>query len=170
MTLEDAIRYAFILVAASSSIAILLSKNVFYSALLLLTCLLAVAALYVLAFAEFVAVVQILIYAGGVLVIILFGIMLTTRITGKALVVTNTNIFSGVLVLCTVLFTLSYFLYGAFLPSRDASIRTDSHIETIGVRLLTSHALPFELSAVVLLVALVGAAVTASEMRSKEQR
>ena len=163
MTFGDIIRYAFILVAAISSIAILFSRNVFHAALFLLTCLLAVAAIYVLAFAEFVAVVQILIYAGGVLVIILFGIMLTTRLTGKALVVGNNNVFSGTLVVCIVLFMLSYFIYGTFLSTADTYVWNERHIETIGINLLTSHALPFELSAIILLVALVGAAVTAQE-------
>src|SRR5687767_9782869 len=87
--------YFFMLLAAISAGAIVFSKNVFKSALFLLICLLSIAALYVLSFAEFLAVAQVLIYAGGILVIIIFGIMLTTRISGRPLVVENTNIFSG---------------------------------------------------------------------------
>jgi NADH-quinone oxidoreductase subunit J len=52
----------------------------FHGALLLITCLLALAGIYVIAFAEFVAVTQILVYAGGILVVIIFGIMLTTNL------------------------------------------------------------------------------------------
>jgi NADH:ubiquinone oxidoreductase subunit 6 (subunit J) len=97
MTLATFMLYFFEAIAAAAAIAIVLVRNVFYGALLLIVCLLALAGIYVLAFAEFVAVTQILIYAGGILVIIIFGIMLTTRIADKPLKVEHANIFSGLL-------------------------------------------------------------------------
>src|SRR5436190_10076770 len=89
--------YSFEILAVLSAIGILFIRNVFYGALLLLVCLLSLAAIYVLAFAEFIAVSQILIYAGGILVLIIFGIMITSRISGKSLVVGNNNVFAGLL-------------------------------------------------------------------------
>ena len=87
--------YFFEAVAALSAISLIFIRNVFYGALLLIICLLALAGIFVLAFAEFIAVTQILVYAGGILVVILFGIMLTTKISGKPLVVEHNNKFSG---------------------------------------------------------------------------
>ncbi|HPH47169.1 MAG TPA: NADH-quinone oxidoreductase subunit J, partial [Chryseolinea sp.] len=69
MTVLNFIFYFLEAVAALSAISIIFIRNVFYGALLLITCLLALAGIYVLAFAEFIAVTQILIYAGGILVI-----------------------------------------------------------------------------------------------------
>src|SRR5690606_39985640 len=90
--------YFFIALVGLSAIGVLLSRNLMYAALLMIICLLSVAALYVIMFAEFVAVTQILVYAGGVLVVIIFGIMLTARFTNQPLRVGHANIFSGVLI------------------------------------------------------------------------
>src|SRR5687768_1114862 len=99
--------YAFEFLAAASAASILFVKNVFYGALLLIICLLSIAGIYVISHAEFIAVTQILIYAGGILVLIIFGIMLTTRISGKPLVVKNNNWFAGSLVGLPILIVLT---------------------------------------------------------------
>ena len=65
--------YFFEIAAALSAVSLIFIRHVFYGALLMVICLLSVAGLYVLMFAEFVAVTQVLVYAGGVLVIIIFG-------------------------------------------------------------------------------------------------
>ncbi len=97
MTDASILFYPFALLAAVAAVAILVVRNVFYGALWLLTCLLSVAAIYVLANAEFVAVTQILIYAGGIAVVILFGVMLTSRVAGVPLVVQRLATCSAVL-------------------------------------------------------------------------
>src|SRR5689334_22515660 len=106
MNIVTLVFYFFMFIAAASAAGILLIKNVFKGALLLLICLLSLAAVYVLAFAEFVAITQIMIYAGGILVVIIFGIMLTSKISGKPLVVQNANWFGGLLVSITLLVLL----------------------------------------------------------------
>jgi NADH:ubiquinone oxidoreductase subunit 6 (subunit J) len=168
MTLSPFIFYFFLLTAAASAIGILFSKNVFKAALLLLLCLLSVAALYVMAFAEFVAITQILIYAGGLVIVIIFGIMITTNITGKPLQVSHSNLFSGILVGCLLLGLLINLIAGIeAAPVASAGVPATS-LEIIGVNLITKFALPFELTGVLLLVALIGAAVVASLMKSKK--
>jgi len=67
----------FTLLTLGSAVAILLTRNVMYAAFFLLLTLLGVAGLFVLAGADFLAVAQIMIYVGGVLVLIMFGVMLT---------------------------------------------------------------------------------------------
>lgn len=167
MKLHTILFYIFIAMAASSAIGILLSKNVFKGALLLLVCLLSLAGLYVLAFAEFIAITQILIYAGGIVVLIIFGVMITTRIEGKALVVTHTNLFSGVLLILVMLAFLFSSIPGNF--DRAKSIETSMALEHIGANLITDFALPFEISGLILLSALIGAAVTTSFLKTKKQ-
>ncbi len=98
MSIATFMFYFFEVVAAISAISIIFIRHVFQGALLFIVCLVAIAGIYVLAFAEFIAVVQILVYAGGILVLIIFGIMLTSKISGKPLVVTNSNLFAGILV------------------------------------------------------------------------
>ena len=164
MNLIELLFYFFILVAGGFALAILFSRNVFQSAMYLLVSLLAVAALYVLAFAEFLAVAQILIYAGGITVIIIFGIMLTTRISGKQLVVKHTHLLSGALA-AIVLFVI---LVQSYLEIKwtDGSLKP-LDISAIGVHIFSLYVLPFEVAGILLLIALIGAAVVTSHLKSK---
>jgi NADH:ubiquinone oxidoreductase subunit 6 (subunit J) len=166
MSLYTLIFYFFEAVAALSALALIFTKNVFYGALLLITCLLAVAGLYILSFAEFVGIAQIMVYAGGVLVLIIFGIMLTTRTGEKPLQVDHANIF-GATIIASVLFgILCYLLRTPPETQKDVSPGFNS-LESIGVNLLTSHLIPFEVAGILLLIALIGAAVIASQ-KSKQ--
>lgn len=159
MSLADSFYYFFGVLAALAALGVLLTRSVFYGALLMIVCLLALAGLYILAFAEFVAIVQILIYAGGILVVILFGIMLTSKISGKPLVVTNRNIFAGLLAGGSLLAMLVVNLRSLALPVASPN---PAGMAQIGVNLMTAFVLPFEIAGILLLVALVGAAVTAT--------
>jgi NADH:ubiquinone oxidoreductase subunit 6 (subunit J) len=165
MSLFNIIFYFFAAAAALSALSLVLVKNVFYGALLLITCLLSVAGLYVLSFAEFVAVTQIMVYAGGVLVLIIFGIMLTTRLGEKPLLVEHANVFSGALV------GLSLFVILVIVVKIPLSLATkpmgSGSIEKIGVSLMTDHLIAFEVAGLLLLAALIGAAVIASN-KSKQ--
>lgn len=156
-------------VAALAALSLVLVRNVFYGALILVVCLLSLAAIYVLAFAEFVAVTQILIYAGGILVVIIFGVMLTAKIAGKPLVVKHTNLWGGALA-CVSLFTLLiYFLSSQkFFEDKKEMIASDDAINTIGFGLMTEFVLPFEVAGILLLSALIGAAVIASSIKSRK--
>jgi NADH:ubiquinone oxidoreductase subunit 6 (subunit J) len=168
MTLLNFIFYFLEAVAALSAISMIFIRNVFYGALLLITCLLALAGIYVLAFAEFIAVTQILIYAGGILVVIIFGIMLTSKISGKPLVVEHSNLFSGVLAGLTFLGLLIYFISNQkFNSFSTAKLAPEKSIHTFGTGLMSDFILPFEIAGILLLVALIGAAVIASSIKSK---
>ena len=164
MNVVEILFYLFIFLSGVSALAILFSKNVFKSAIFLLVSLLSTAALYALSFAEFLAVAQILIYAGGITVLIIFGIMLTTRISGKALVVKNTHILSGGTAAIAFLVLMVRYLpalvrEGKALPPQD--------ISAIGLTLFAHYSLPFEIAGLLLLMALIGAAVITSHLKSK---
>lgn len=160
--------YFFGGLALLASVSIVFIKNVFHGALLLLVCLLALAALYILLNAEFLAMTQILVYAGGVLTIILFGIMLTSKQEGGPMVVKTSRWFSGLLV-GAPLFAMMAWLFSKYsqeLPLRYAS--SEVKIKQLGVALMSDYLLPFEMAGLLLLMALVGAVVTASVLKKHE--
>ncbi|HEV7347461.1 NADH-quinone oxidoreductase subunit J [Telluribacter sp.] len=166
--MEQVAFYGFSALAIGSALFILLTRNLMYAAFGLFLALLGVAALYVLAGADFLAITQLLVYVGGILVLLIFGIMLT-RPAGERpdasqpnrVVVVNDRRFWGLL-LSVLLFCLFSFtiLAGNFALVGDTLI-SRSTIRTLGVELMTSHLLPFEIAGVLLLVALVGAAYLA---------
>jgi NADH:ubiquinone oxidoreductase subunit 6 (subunit J) len=168
MNLTSILFYSFEALAALSSIALIFVRNVFHGALLLITCFLALAGIYVLAFAEFVAVTQILVYAGGILVVIIFGIMLTTKLSGKPLLIEHAYKFSGtlsgVLFFALLIFSIAKESFKNLppLPTEFTDIRT------IGVGLMTDFVLPFEVAGILLLVALIGAAIIASSAKTNK--
>lgn len=160
--------YFFVAAAFGSALSILFSKNVFKGALFLLVCLLSIAALFIMFFAEFVAITQILIYAGGVLVVILFGIMFTSKLAAKPLRVENTNLFTGLLAGALIFGLLTKLILNYGPPDNNTTGRPEHSIETIGEYLMTDYSLPFEVVGILLLIALVGAAVTTAFMKLKK--
>lgn len=167
MSVSSFMFYFFECTAAISAIALVLIRNVFYGALTLIVCLLAVAGIFVLAFAEFIAVTQILVYAGGILVVIIFGIMLTTKISGKPLAIEHGHVSSGVLIGCSFFILLSSFISAQLFPPANPSLPAYNDISVIGTGIITDYALPFEIAGILLLIALIGAAVTASHNAKK---
>lgn len=160
--------YIFSGLAIFSALFILFSKNLIYAAFALFVTFLGVAALYVLAGADFLAVTQIMVYVGGILVLLIFGIMLTQKAdksavstTPNTVIVSVTRRFSGFLVGSCLFIFLSYIIAAANFKLTGETNISRSTLKTIGVELMTSHLLPFEIAAILLLVALVGAAYLA---------
>lgn len=171
MNLYTIILFIFVGLTAISAFALVLSRNVFYSAMYVIVCLLSLAGIYVLLYAEFVAVTQILVYAGGVLVIIIFGIMLTAKLGSKPLQVAHGNVFTGILLAVPLFLLLSYALESqTLLPATPASVPShETAIEGIGISLMSSYVLAFEVAGLLLLIALIGAAVVASKPKSNPE-
>jgi NADH:ubiquinone oxidoreductase subunit 6 (subunit J) len=160
--------YVLMIIAGLSAIAIIFTRNVLYAALLLIVTLLAIAGLYILLFAEFIAVTQILIYAGGVLVIVLFGIMLSTRLEGKPLMTeTNNKFMAGIIgigVFSLVIYAMKNFV---LVNVKNQSQVFDNPINEIGTLLMSDWLLPFEIAGILLLVVLVGATNMAKIIKEK---
>ena len=155
-----AIFYLFALAAVVGAAGVPMSKNIFWSAMGLLSALVGVGGLYVLLSADFLAVTQLLVYIGGVLVLIIFAVMLTSQI--KEIEVSNQNV--G-LVSGAILFFLTGTLlcFVAIWAPWKAVLRPESHETSaaIGNGLLGTWLLPFEVASVVLLATLIGAIVVA---------
>ena len=148
---------------------ILLSDNVIYGALGLMMSLLGVAAIFAFAGADFLAVTQIMVYVGGVLTLMIFGIMLSKRAdldrTSKG---TVTNVLLGSVTSISVGAGLIVLLSKIHWDELDVIPPQKSTISTIGIKLLTDYLLPFEMVAILLLVALIGAVFVASKTLKKQ--
>lgn len=148
-----------------------LTRNLLYAGFSLLLTLLSVAAIYVLLFADFVAVTQLMVYVGGVLVLILFGIMLSSRVHDKSVMSENTNVGWGISISLLTLVGLSYTIWQtsfSSLPwiqqgSTDVLAGQKSTVQLIGIKLMTDFVLPFEIASLLLLIALMGAAYIATD-------
>ncbi|MEO9967425.1 MAG: NADH-quinone oxidoreductase subunit J [Reichenbachiella sp.] len=163
----------YILVGFSvfSALGMLLTKNVVHAVFMLVLVFLGVAGVFIISNAEFVGVTQIMIYIGGVLILMMFGIMLTHRIDGAKLESENRRVLQASLIGLGLLIVLLYPLQGGFPWFADTG-KSESGFtitEQLGIHLMTSELLALELTAVLLLMALVGAAYIAGiNLKKKE--
>jgi NADH:ubiquinone oxidoreductase subunit 6 (subunit J) len=171
MSVAAIMLYFFTAALVVSSLSLIWVKHVFYAALLVITVLLSIAGLYILMFAEFVAVAQIIVYAGGVLVLIIFGIMLTSRLGSKPLALENARVIPGVGVGLIFFVGMSYaYLQQSFNTTSEAlPMLVDKPIQQIGLGIMTDYVFVFELAGILLLIALVGSAVIASKPKSEHK-
>lgn len=138
---------------------LIFTKNVVYAAYALALVLISLAGCYVLLNAELLAVVQILLYAGGAVILLLFGVMMTNRLKGAKLLSESTNVIPALLVSLFFLTSLIYVFSEISFETIETS--SDNQVQSIGILFLTEHIVVFELIAFILLVALVGAAYLA---------
>ena len=148
--------YFFGLLIFISGLSLIFTKNLIYAAFLLALCLLSISGLYIVYNANFLAVIQILIYAGGVLILLAFGIMLTNRSPEGKVSVRNHLLFYGALVTLSMSLIVYELMDFPSILVHDF-YQTTGQIREIGVRFLTQYILAFELIAYLLLVVLVGA-------------
>lgn len=156
----------FLITITGALLMINLSKVVHMVMALVLT-FLGIAGLYVMLAAEFVAVVQILIYSGAITIIMLFGIMLTKHADEekKTSWAKKGFVLSGI----TAFFILMYMAIRNLSLGPEAQNLHENNTEQIGMMLFTEYVIPFELVSVVLLVALVGAVILAKKDDPKKE-
>jgi NADH-quinone oxidoreductase subunit J len=156
VSLEPVAFWGLSVVLIAGSLAVVLSKNLFHSVLYLAVALVATAGVFLLLEAEFLAAVQVLLYAGGVVTIVVFAIMLTERLVGARLSQVNRRVGAGLVVSLALLVTILAFVRRADLPGARPPMAFDL-TRAIGSDLLTRFVLPFELLAVLFLASLLGA-------------
>jgi NADH-quinone oxidoreductase subunit J len=158
----------FYLIAAFtvvSALGVALASNVIYSAFALMGALLGVAATFVLLGADFLGVVQLLVYVGGILVLTLFAVMLTHRIADVHVSNRAVGRLPAVVVVGAVFGWMVRLALSAQWAARDPGA-AEPTTYGIGNAFLTTYILPFEVASVVLLAALVAAvAVSRKEVR-----
>lgn len=159
MNLVTVVFYAFLGLTVFSAFLLSLTKNVVYAAFMLFAVLFGMAGLYVFAGAEFLAMSQIIVYVGGILVILLFGVMLTHKLRELRPQSEIVNLIPGAL-LATGMFVVLVMLIQEIGASqiRGTVNPQGGDLSTVGKAILTDYLLPFEAISILLLVALTGAA------------
>jgi len=149
--------YLFAGVSLISAIGILWSTNIVRTAMCLLGTLCGVACLYFLMDASFLAVVQFIVYAGGTLILIVFGVMLTTKSPWVVFTPTRWQAAAAIVVAVMLAFGLCLLLLGAQWPTPEGAFAAPT-VKEIGNSLLSDYLVPFEVASVLLLVVMIGAA------------
>jgi NADH-quinone oxidoreductase subunit J len=159
-SLPDLLFYPLAALTVLGAVGVAVSRNIVYSAMGLLMALLGAGALYVLLSADFLAVTQLLVYIGGVLVLILFAVMLTNRITEVKVSNVSVGRYGGLLLFVAVAPVLVAVATVTPWAARQPTLVTGT-TAAIGDAFLTKWLLPFEVASLVLLATLIGAVVIA---------
>lgn len=161
------ITYAFIflaLLAIASALAMVINKNTVNSALFLVLNLVSLAGVYLMLEAQFLAVIQVLVYAGAIMVLFLFVIMLLNveaeeSLFSKFRIKYFLSFLLGVAILSQVLYSLGGVT--DMLPEISGNMDEIGTVEAVGDVLFTEYLLPFEITGILLTAAVVGALVIA---------
>src|SRR5688572_13450919 len=158
MTAGAVVFYLFAAITVGSAAVVVLARSLIYSAFALLFTFFGVAGLYVLLGADFLAATQLLIYVGGILVLLLFGVMLTHKLYDLDLRSEVTQFLPGLIVaaglfaILTATVVRTHWAGGAGRPPAATTAE-------IGRLFMGQYLLPFEAASILLLVALMGAAM-----------
>jgi NADH-quinone oxidoreductase subunit J len=144
------------IVLVGSALAVVLSKNLFHSVLWLALALTGTAGVFLLLDAEFIAAVQLLLYAGGVITIAVFAIVVTERLVGERLSQTSRRLAGGGVLAAVMLALIASAILQRPLPLERPFVRGDLTL-AIGQIVPTTFVLPFELLALLMLAALLSA-------------
>lgn len=167
--IEAVFFYVFTALMLAAALSVVFNRQPVYSVLSLLVVMFCLASLFVMLGAYFVAALQVLLYAGAVLVLFLFVIMLlnlSPEATARQRLLSLRGL--GLLVAGLLFVNLARLFLAS--PSRTAlqSVAApDSSVESIGRLLFTTYALPFELTSFLILAALIGAVTLASQKRNE---
>lgn len=159
--------YFFAGLTVVSSLAIVITKDIVRTAAWLLGALCGVAGLYLLLAANFLAAIQLIVYAGGIMVLIVFGVMLTARDPRLQFAATRREAALAGVTCGVLLLGLLTVLLRAVWPMRSAGATADAvTVRAVGEALLTTYLLPFEVVSILLLAALIAAAYLARSEKS----
>lgn len=157
MNVYDLIFYLFAAITLLSAFFVVSTRNIVHAAFYLIFTFFGVAGIYVLLGADFVAIVQIIVYIGGILILLLFGVMLTNKITSVQIksgafqtipAAIGVGLFAGIL--GAVLIRTSWKTIEPVIP--------ESTTTGLGYLLMNEYVVVFELLGILLLIALIGAA------------
>jgi NADH-quinone oxidoreductase subunit J len=164
--METALFYIFAAIALGSAVSVVVQRRVFYSALSLIVCLCALAGIYMLLQAQFIAAVQVIVYAGAIMVLFLFVIMLLDPFSAAVLRDKRKYLaYLAVLLGAAAIACLHPMLrsYNLALAPRTPDLAAGGFgsVRRVGETLFTEYLLPFEVTSILILVAIIGAVVLA---------
>ena len=152
--------YLFAALTAGSALFAATAKRIVHAAFALMATFFGVAGIYALLGSDFLAVTQVIVYVGGILILIVFGVLLTDRVPEEYKAVKPRNWVPAIVAAGLIFMALAGATMSAKWPhvvKGDLPAPTTT-VEAIGRSLLTDYLIPFEFASVLLLVVLVGAA------------
>lgn len=167
MSVTLAVFFIIAIFTVGASLLVVLARNIVHCAIALVASFFGVAALFILLDAEFLAATQVLLYVGGITILLLFAIMLTTRISAAGVKIMNQQVGIGALVVIA-LFGIMVFANLKGFPDVVPPLSMPDNTSSIGTLLLTTYVLPFEVVSLLLLAAMVGAIILARREREKD--
>jgi NADH-quinone oxidoreductase subunit J len=159
MSPEAVVFYVFAAITVAAAAVVVLARSLIYSAFALLFTFFGVAGLYVLLGADFLAATQLLIYVGGILVLLLFGVMLTHKLYDLDLKSEVTQFVPATFVCLIGIFGILVLIVTRTAWATGTGRAPQATTADIGRLFMSSYLLPFEAASVLLLVALMGAAM-----------
>lgn len=159
----------FAALSIAAAIGVIISRQPVHSALFLLANFTSLAVLYVTLEAQFLAAIQVVIYAGGIVILILFVIMLLGSEELEPAGGTSMTAYGGIVLGVVLLGAIAGTLFGAFNETEPATVVLQGGApKVVGTALFTDYILPFELTAVLILVALLGALILAKRPQAEK--
>ena len=174
--MSDIIFYVVAFAMIATAIAVVLAKNLLQSAVFLIFSFIGTAVLYLLLHAEFNAMAQIMVYAGGVVIFVIFTILLTSRLGESVLYVKLPRTFIALTISAALLAMLVHFILPAqeLVTSTPTAGASYASLSAFASRLLSTGAdglvIPFEIVSVLLLVTLVCAITIARKTKEEEDK
>lgn len=160
MEVNAIVFYIIAAITIISALLVVLKQNLVHSALFLVVTFIGVAASYVLLNADFLAAIQILVYAGAIAIVIIFGVMLTQRKNMK-----QTNLFGRQKWFAGVVVLAFFGIVGSMISNTNWNVKEgelpSSTVAIISDLLLNKFVIPFEVAAILLTVAMIGAIIIA---------
>jgi NADH:ubiquinone oxidoreductase subunit 6 (subunit J) len=138
-------------------------RNLFHSALCLAAVLVGTAGFYLFFRADFLAAVQILLYVGAVMTVIIFAVMLTEHLAGRTVIQHNRQSIPAILGLGAFVIVIGVVLVKTPWPVTEKALGAKVSVMGLGEALMTTYIFPFEVISVVLIAALIGAVVIAKK-------
>jgi NADH-quinone oxidoreductase subunit J len=169
--MELVVFYLLVALVLFSAIFIAFTKNVMYAAFMLLLTFVGIAGIYVFLMADVVAVTQVMVYVGGILILLIFGVMFTNKLQNGKILTSHQYPFTagllgvGVFILLISLIFKTDFQNLVWIQNNTHQTAKNTYpastIEPIGLQLMTNQVLALEIVGILLLLALIGTALVA---------
>jgi len=163
--METVLFYLFGAIAVVAAVSVVACRRVFYSAVSLIVCLCAVSALYMILQSPFIAAVQVIVYAGAIMVLFLFVIMLLDPFS--AAIIKGKKKYLGYIAVCLAVIAFALLFpvlrsYSLTASAGNADFMSGAgSVSQVGQVLFRDYLLPFEVTSVLILVAIIGVVVLA---------
>jgi len=164
----DLIWYLLAAITVAAGLVVAFSRSVVHSGMSLLFALLGVCAMYVFLGADFLAITQVVVYVGGILVLVLFAVMMTNRIMSTNLADELVQPAPALAVSIVVLALMLLTIFRTAWPQGTVSAAQPT-TAALGQKILTQYLFPFEFTSILLLVAMIGAAMIIRERRADKE-